>query len=335
MPATLNEEQRHLDETARRLADELAVSGPETLTSDPASGWGRISDLGWPEMRVRDESGAPLTGGVEVALIAEALAGRLTEIPFVTCGVLPVELAELAGAGDALTGETGTLALTGSLEAIAGPTGGVALDPAVATRFLALGEGEGERPLLLGELRGEPIVVADLTRSGVRLDPAAVGEAEPIGSIGSTQLSKWTALALVAIAADQLGIMERAQRLAVEYAKERRQFDVPIGTFQAVSHRCADIHVRCEAARSAVWFAAWCVDEFDPAEALRTARVAKAYCARWGPGVVEAATQVLGGIGVTWENEAHLLLRRLQLDRHLLGDERHQHAAIRASLIGG
>lgn len=337
MAATLTDEQRHLDETARRLADELAVTGPETLGSDPAAGWGRVTDLGWPEMRVRDEGDVPLTSGVEVAVVAEALGGRLTEVPFVTCGVLPIELVSRAGASEALGDAAATVAFSPDLEGVAGRAGGIVLDSKVAGRFLALGEGESDRarPLLIGEVEGEPATLADLTRSALRLDPRAVGAAEPIGTIEAAQLEAWTALALVALAADQLGIMERAQRLAVEYAKERQQFGVPIGTFQAVSHRCADMHVRCEAARSAVWYAAWTVDELEPSESLRAARVAKAYVGTWGPVVVESATQVLGGIGVTWENEAHLLLRRMQLDRHLLGDERRQHAAIRTSLIGG
>jgi hypothetical protein len=294
-----------------------------------------VSDLGWPEMRVRDETGAPLTSGVEVAVVAEALGGRLTEVPFVTCGVLPVELVSRAGVPEALGDAPATVAFSPALEAIADRAGGIVFDAKVATRFLALGEGDEERPLLLGEVEGEPAALADLTRSALRLGSGAVGAAERIGTVGRPQLEAWTALALVALAADQLGIMERAQRLAVEYAKERQQFGVPIGTFQAVSHRCADMHVRCETARSAVWYAAWAVDELEPSESLRAARVAKAYVGSWGPAVVESATQVLGGIGVTWENEAHLLLRRMQLDRHLLGDERRQHAAIRTSLIGG
>lgn len=335
MAATLTDEQRHLEETARRLADGLAVTGPETLGSDPAAGWRRVAELGWTEMRVRDEAGAPLTSGVEVALVAEALGARLTEVPFVTCGVLPVELAALSGAADALGEAPATVAFAPALDAIGDGTEGIVFDPDVAGRFLALGDGGDERPLLLGEVEGERVELADLTRSALRLAPGALGAAEEIGRVDRSQLEAWSALALVAVAADQLGIMERAQRLAVEYAKERRQFGVPIGTFQAVSHRCADMHVRCEAARSAVWYAAWAVDELEPTESLRAARVAKAYLGAWGPAVVEAATQVLGGIGVTWENEAHLLLRRMQLDRHLLGDERRQHAEIRTSLIGG
>jgi hypothetical protein len=286
-------------------------------------------------MRVRDESGVPITSGVEVALVAEALANRLTEVPFITCGILPVELAFRAGAADALGEDPAGVAFTTALDSISDGTAGIVFESTLTGRFLALGDGEHERPLLLGAVAGEPIAVADLTRSAVRVGSDALGAAEQIGAIGRSQLEAWTALALVAVAADQLGIMERSQRLAVEYAKERRQFGVPIGTFQAVSHRCSDMHVRCEAVRSAVWYAAWAVDALEPEESLRAARVAKAYTGTWGPWVVEAATQVLGGIGVTWENEAHLLLRRMQLDRHLLGDERRQRAEIRTSLIGG
>lgn len=330
MSAILSDEQRHLEETAKRLAGDIAVTGPETLRSDPGSDWAKVVELGWPEMRIRDEAGQPLTSGVEVALIAEALGGRLTQVPFLVSAVLAVELAERAGAV-ARSGDT--VALSVGLGALAGDGPAIAFDSALADGFLALRGEPGRREVIRGQLSGEAAELADLTRVAVRLSPEALAAAEPIGSLDGEAEARWTALALVGVAAEQLGLLQRAEELAVSYANERHQFGVPIGSFQAVSHACAEIHVRGEAARSAVWYAAWAVDALDPVEALRAARVAKAYCGSCGPAAVEAATQILGGIGVTWENEAHLLLRRMRLDRHLLGTERHQYAELRKTMM--
>jgi alkylation response protein AidB-like acyl-CoA dehydrogenase len=112
------------------------------------------------------------------------------------------------------------------------------------------------------------------------------------------------------------------------------QFGRPIGSFQAVQQLCADQHVTIESARSITWQAAWAVDALDPAEALGLARVAKAWCAAAARPVCEAAIQVWGGLGITWECEAHRYLRRALVDRALLGDERTHLAAIAPAPTG-
>ncbi len=130
------------------------------------------------------------------------------------------------------------------------------------------------------------------------------------------------------LAADLLGVMRGALDVAVTYARDRVQFGVPVGSFQAVQHLCADALVMVESARSATWHAAWAVDELPPDEAVLAARIAKAWCSRAGVEVCETAVQVLGGIGMTWEHLAHVHLRRALLDRTALGDEREQHERI-------
>jgi alkylation response protein AidB-like acyl-CoA dehydrogenase len=115
----------------------------------------------------------------------------------------------------------------------------------------------------------------------------------------------------VAFAVDGVGAAARALELAVEYAKERVQFDKPIGSFQAVQHMCADMLKAVELARAAAYYACWALDEAEPAEAHRAAVVAQAYAASAFPQVGANAIQVFGGIGFTWEHDIHLYYKRL------------------------
>ncbi|HEX5097056.1 MAG TPA: acyl-CoA dehydrogenase [Acidimicrobiia bacterium] len=115
----------------------------------------------------------------------------------------------------------------------------------------------------------------------------------------------------VAFVVDGVGAAARALELAVEYAKERVQFDKPIGSFQAVQHLCADMLRMVELARAAAYYACWALDEADPAEAHRAAVMAQAYAASAFPQLGANAIQVFGGIGFTWEHDIHLYYKRL------------------------
>ena len=119
--------------------------------------------------------------------------------------------------------------------------------------------------------------------------------------------------------ADLVGIMRGGTELATDYAKERRQYGAPIGSFQAVQHLLADAHVLTEGSRSVMVHAAWAVDALPPTEALAAAAGAKAYCARSARTVCETVIQVHGGIGNTWECMAHVFLRRALLSTDILG----------------
>ena len=113
--------------------------------------------------------------------------------------------------------------------------------------------------------------------------------------------------------------MRGAVQLATDYAKERRQYGQPIGSFQAVQHLLADAHVATEGSRSAALHAAWAVDALPPSEAIVAASVAKAWCARAARTVCETAIQVHGGIGNTWDCLAHVHLRRALLSIDAFG----------------
>jgi alkylation response protein AidB-like acyl-CoA dehydrogenase len=121
------------------------------------------------------------------------------------------------------------------------------------------------------------------------------------------------------LSAELLGASARAMELAVEYAKVREQFGRPIGSFQAVKHRCADMLVDVEGMRSAAYYAAWCLSARDPDRSM-AASTAKTWCSDASKRVMASALQVHGGIGFTWECDVHLFLKRAQLDQQSFGD---------------
>jgi alkylation response protein AidB-like acyl-CoA dehydrogenase len=144
-------------------------------------------------------------------------------------------------------------------------------------------------------------------------------------ALTADDLAQVAALGLATTAADLVGTMDGALRLAIGYVTERQQYGRPVGSFQAVQHLLADAHVLTEGSRSAALHAAWAVDALPAVEAMAAAAVAKAYAARSARTVCETAIQVHGGIGNTWECLAHVFLRRALLSIQLFG-------GIRASL---
>lgn len=152
---------------------------------------------------------------------------------------------------------------------------------------------------------------------GVRVDSGRVlGEVDG----GWAPLSRVLARAQVALCAESLGGAHKAMEIATQYAKERIQFDQPIGAYQAVKHRCAQIYVEAESARSLLYWAAWAQDNEDPGTALLAASVAKAYCSEVYRNATAGAIQVLGGTGFSWEHDIHLYLKRAKTNEVMLGD---------------
>jgi alkylation response protein AidB-like acyl-CoA dehydrogenase len=330
----LTEEQELLRLTATALAAKIGPSSPADLGADrPPDGaaWRLLADAGLLGLRVPEVAGGAGASGVEVMIVAEAIGYAAATAPFVGSAVLATELLVACGAPGLVlerlaSGEQrAAVALTPSLEA---PGDAVAFDAAGASTALVL---DGNRVLSV-PCDGDDLRGADLTRALVRL---AGTDGEAVGSVDPSAMARWLALALTALSADSVGLMSSALDGAVAYVKDRVQFGVPVGTFQAVQHLLADQRVTVEAARSAVAYAAWAVDALDPGDALLAARTAKAYCAEAGRDVVEAAIQAHGGIGMTWECMAHVHLRRALLDRQVLGDEHHQLAAIAEARLAG
>jgi alkylation response protein AidB-like acyl-CoA dehydrogenase len=140
------------------------------------------------------------------------------------------------------------------------------------------------------------------------------------------------ALGAIGLAAEQVGGATRVLEIAVEYAKQRVQFGKPIGSFQAIKHKCADLLVEIESARSAVYYAMWAATEQSP-DVLLAASLAKALSSDAYSHVAAANIQIHGGIGFTWEHSAHLFFRRAKSSELLLGDASH-HLGLVAGHIG-
>jgi alkylation response protein AidB-like acyl-CoA dehydrogenase len=134
------------------------------------------------------------------------------------------------------------------------------------------------------------------------------------------------------VAAELTGIAQRAMEMAVDYARERKQFGRPIGAYQAVSHRCAQMLLEVEGSRSASLYAAWTADA-EPETLPLAASMAKAYASDAGWRVCTASLQVHGGIGFTWEHDLHFFLKRAKVDGVLYGSAR-EHRDTVAQLSG-
>jgi len=150
---------------------------------------------------------------------------------------------------------------------------------------------------------------------------------------GWTPLRKVLQRAQVGLCAENVGGAQRAMEIAVEYSKIRQQFDQPIGSYQAIKHRCAQMLLEVEGSRSVVYWAAWAQDHGDPEEAQLAASIAKSYCSETFKNVSTGAIQVLGGTGFTWEHDLHIYLKRAKSNETALGDPTYHREEV-ARLIG-
>ncbi len=157
----------------------------------------------------------------------------------------------------------------------------------------------------------EDVTAIDPTRRYGRL---AAGDGEPLEGDVYDGLGR----ALVAVSAELLGISQRALDLTIEYVKERKQFGVPVGSFQAVQHRAAQMLLDTEGGRGAVYYAAWAAAGA-PERLKEASAMAKAWTSQAAKATTAAAIQLHGGIGFTWEANLHWLFKRAQLDAAFLG----------------
>ena len=284
----LSDDQRTIKTTAREfLAARYPFSEVRRLAVEDERGWTdaqwkEMVELGWPEI-------AEL-GTVEMIVVAEELGYALAPTPLQSTWA-----AGLLGA-DISDGRRGALVVDG-LSADAG-TADVLVDWDGA---------------VLDGAQIEPVRALDPTRRWFRVSG---GERSPASGV---DVERGRGQVAVMNAAESVGLAARAMEMAVEYAKERKQFDRPIGTYQAVSHACAQMLLEVEGARAAVYWAAWALDH-EPETAPLAVACAKAYAGDAGRRVPRAALQVHGGIGFTWEHDLHFFLKRGEANAHAYGD---------------
>jgi alkylation response protein AidB-like acyl-CoA dehydrogenase len=329
MDVRLAPEQAALRDSAAQVVDRLGPHAVGELDDDERSAKldAAVVASGWRELRIaeveeQEESDGPLASGVEASLVAEELGRGLADVPFAG-PTLAADLRRRAGAPVASGPETVLLAPDlAELACIARdtpPLGMLAVDASGASSALALLPAPGGH--VLGQVDLVPVAERiDLTR------PSAVPTSSPATElVGQRRLltdddvTRCTALGLALTSADLVGVMRGAVQLACDYAAERHQYGVAIGSFQAVQHRLADAFVAMEGSRSATLHAAWAVDAVPAADALAAGAVAKAYATRAARDVCETAIQIHGGIGNTWECLAHVYLRRALLSSDVFG----------------
>ena len=177
--------------------------------------------------------------------------------------------------------------------------------------------------------------IHDLTRdqATLRLSGVSIAEADVVSFAGSDALDRaWPAI-LTTIAADLCGSAEWQLQTTVEYAKTRKQFDRPIGFFQAVKHPLTNAMIAIDRARSLLYHAACCIDS-GTADALRIARMAKSAASDAGAFMSDRSVQLHGGIGFTWECDVHLYFKRSMHNQMLYGDASHQRRALAELIVG-
>lgn len=338
---SLTAEQQMLVDTCDQIVGQFVERAPHA--GDPversADAWHTVVDVGLPTLCLDEDRGGGGADLVDLALVVDRLAQGPLAVPLVGTALASALLAAASpepghlGAADGavargldalVAGRPGSLLVHPGLELVAGPdalTGPAALAFDWAAGSLSVGLSGNQ--VLTAVAQGEHDCI-DLTRRfGTGFDGG-----EPVGSLSSEARRRFTAQALVLLCADLVGAMTGALDVAVAHAVEREQFGRPIGSFQAVQQLCADQLVTVASARSITRSAAEAFDGGTSDEALHQARVAKAYCAEHAVTVCEAAIQVWGGIGMTWECPAHLFLRRALLSRRVLGDEHVQFDAL-------
>jgi alkylation response protein AidB-like acyl-CoA dehydrogenase len=326
MDFDLSDDQLALRDGARDLLDGLAA--PEQVRAHTTTGdaydsalWAAMAEQGWLGIEVAEADGGIGLGGVEVAVLCEALGAHAAPVPFLPT-VLAIDAFAQAGDADAVARLlTGDLRACVAWDASAPVPYASSADVAVVCTADAVFAQE-----LATKPKREPAM--DLTRELGWLS-FDTGATRKLGGVEArTRLLDRGA---TFTSADLLGGANRALEMAVEYAKDRVQFGRPIGSFQAVKHRCADMLVDVEGMRSAVYWAAWCIAAGD-AEASVAASTAKIWCGDASKRVMASALQVHGGIGFTWEHDLHFFLKRAQLDQLQFGDASYHRARLTSLL---
>ena len=355
-------ENKSSEEEVRRLMD-------TEVGYDPAVWQQMGAELGLQGIHIPEEFGGQGFGFVELAIVFEEMGRRLLCSPYLATVALATNAILNAGT-DAekaallpgiATGETiAALAFTEAngrwdadgITMVAKGSGSdwtldgekmFVIDGHNADLIVVVARTEGSSGTdgisfftVAGDAAGltrTPLATMDQTRKQARLEfqgtPATL-----IGTDGGAEAGLATTLdlAAVALAAEQVGGAQRCLTSSVEYAKTRIQFGRPIGSFQAIKHKCADMLLEVESAKSAAYYAGWAAAEGSD-ELPVVASLAKSYCSEAYFHAAAETIQIHGGIGFTWEHPAHLYFKRAKSSELLLGDPSY-HRELLAQRIG-
>ena len=330
MEFDFSDEQREIKSTAReflasRFKPEKVRELAESESPYDDAIWQEMCELGWPGIAIAEEHGGLGLGVVELVILLEESGYALAPSPLISNAYAGAAI-QAAGSdeqkarwlpGIASGEQRGAAEFTCDPEPVVGAAGGAAI--------LVLADGEGPKLVEPADAELERLELIDSTRAYyvVRADGGEPlpGDIAWAGSAGQ-----------VALSAELVGVAQRALDISVAYAKEREQFGRPIGAYQAVSHRLADMLWDVEEARSLTYYAAWCADA-QPESLPLAASMAKARASDTATAVTHQAIQTLGGIGFTWEHDIHFFLKRARVSSQLMGSA-HQHRDRVAALVG-
>lgn len=358
MQFELSETQQLLAKTARQfLANECPIAEVRRImempTAHDAALHRKMAEQGWTGIAVPEEQGGMGLGMIELAATFEQLGRAIVPGAFFSTVALAAPLLETADLLAPLCEGTAT-ATAALIEADAnwdtdswecavtdGRLTGAKMfvpDAAEAAFLLAAARDHGE----LGVYRIAkdapgleiiPLKSIDLTRRlyEVRFQ-STPAERIAQGPVAAEAIARALRIATLALTAEMAGGMARVLELTVEYAKARKQFETPIGKFQAVQHMCADMYLWSESTKSAVYYAAYALDKNLP-EADAALSVAKVYAADAYREIGNRGIQVHGGMGFTWENDVHLYYRRAKASETMLGDNVYHRERLAASFV--
>jgi alkylation response protein AidB-like acyl-CoA dehydrogenase len=361
----LTDEQQAIQQTAH---DFLASRFKSERLREIAAGdsgfdeglWKEMSELGWAGLALPEEWGGQGLGIVDLAVLFEEMGYVCAPSPLLSNTIAGLAI----GAGGSDEQKERWLAPLAAGEQRGTPALFDAGLPVEIGKFAMAAEANGDGVLL----NGEKTLVMDAasadfflvaTSDGHRhiVDSAASGvtvipeeSIDPTRRLSSVRFEGVRAeatlpgagedyipvflRACVALAAESTGLAQRALDMSVAYAKDRQQFGRPIGAYQAVSHRCAQMLLETENSRSAVYGAAWAADA-EPESLPLAAAMAKAYASDAGWRVPDAAIQVHGGIGFTWEHDLHFFLKRGRANSASLGDPKWHRERVADAVLAG
>jgi len=372
MSMTFTEEQDAFRKSVRRFLERKSPSADVRRLMETDEGydqavWQQMAgQLGLQGLALPEEYGGSGYGFIEQVAVLEEMGRALLCAPYfssvVLAGTALVQSGDDAAKRDLLTGiadgsTIATLAWVenptewgmGSLSTTARRSGDgytidgtktLALDGHTASLILVVAQADGGPSLFAVDasasgLTRRKLETLDMTRKVAALEFAGT-HARLIADEGAAAsiLERTLRLAAVALAAEQVGAAQKCLEMSVEYAKLRMQFGRPIGSFQAIKHKCADMLLEVESARSAAYYAAWAAADGSDALPL-LASLAKACCSDAFANAATENIQIHGGIGFTWEHDAHLYYRRAKSTEQFLGSPSEHRDLLAQRLLAG
>jgi alkylation response protein AidB-like acyl-CoA dehydrogenase len=340
----LSESQKLLRDNARKFfATECPMAEVrrlmETETAFDAVLWAKLAEQGYTGCIFSEEYGGVGLGKGELILLMEEAGRALLPGPFFSTVALAGPVIDAVASPEQKKKYLTAICAGEARSTVAIFEDAAGWDP---TRFQVTavnGRLSGEKWFVTDAAAADWIVVA--ASNGVFLvDPKGYGiEIAPMSGMDLTRklytlrmnhtpaeklgdvagLAGALDIATAALAAEMAGGMQRTLEMTVEYAKTRKQFGKPIGSFQAVQHQCADMYLETESSRSAAYYAAWALEEKAPDAAVAVS-IAKMYASDASRTVGNRGIQVQGGMGFTWENDVHLYYRRAKASETAFGD---------------